>query len=112
MVEEAFNFFKLMTKVYKIESSIEHYSCLVDALGRAGLVKEAKDLILRMPIKPDSVIWGSLLSACRVHVNAEIGNEATTRLLGLDPGTVEVMSFYQTPLRGRKISEVQLRQGG
>lgn len=71
MVEEAFNYFKLMNKVYEIEPEIEHYGCLVDALGRAGLVEEAKDLILRMPIEPDSAIWASLLSAFRVHKTAE-----------------------------------------
>ncbi|PKA65895.1 Pentatricopeptide repeat-containing protein [Apostasia shenzhenica] len=85
MIEEAFEYFKLMVKTYSIEPGIEHYGCLVDALGRAGLIEEARNLIARMPMEPDSIIWGSLLSACRIHRHVDIGNEAAGKVLELDP---------------------------
>ncbi|XP_008776505.3 pentatricopeptide repeat-containing protein At2g42920, chloroplastic [Phoenix dactylifera] len=85
MVDEAMHYFSLMTDAYNIEPEIEHYGCMVDVLGRAGLLEEAEELIQRMPMRPDSLLWGSLLSACRIHGNAEIGGRAGARIMELDP---------------------------
>lgn len=38
-----------------------------------------------MPIKPDAAIWGSLLSACRIYINIELGEYAAERLFELEP---------------------------
>nr|UPT49104.1 pentatricopeptide repeat protein AaPPR191 [Agave angustifolia] len=67
LVGEGREFFSLMEKDYGIEPKIEHYGCMVDLLGRAGLVEEAYELVQSMRIKPDSVLWGSLMGACRLH---------------------------------------------
>ncbi|KAG5040817.1 hypothetical protein JHK82_012932 [Glycine max] len=45
--------------------SVEHYGCMVYLLGRAGLIKEAYDIIKGMPMEPNDVILRSFLSACR-----------------------------------------------
>ncbi|RZC43533.1 hypothetical protein C5167_036482 [Papaver somniferum] len=45
LVEEAYQFFKSMKKDFSITPKLEHYSCIVDLLGRAGKLKEAYDLI-------------------------------------------------------------------
>nr|XP_010935993.1 pentatricopeptide repeat-containing protein At2g42920, chloroplastic [Elaeis guineensis] len=86
MVDDACVYFSLMIDAYNIEPDIEHYGCMVDMLGRAGLLEEAEELILRMPMKPDSIIWGSLLSACRIHGNTKIGGRAGARIMELDSG--------------------------
>ncbi|TQD72087.1 hypothetical protein C1H46_042374 [Malus baccata] len=49
MVEKARHYFSKMTRIYKIEPSIEHYSSMVDVLGRAGLLEDAEELIDNMP---------------------------------------------------------------
>ncbi|XP_020092388.1 pentatricopeptide repeat-containing protein At2g42920, chloroplastic-like [Ananas comosus] len=85
MMKKAWYYFSLMANTYDIEPEIEHYGCMVDALGRAGLLKEAEDLVKTMPMKPDSIIWGALLSACRTYKNTEIGARAAKRVLELDP---------------------------
>ncbi|KAJ6811321.1 pentatricopeptide repeat-containing protein-like, chloroplastic [Iris pallida] len=85
MVDEARYYFSRMSRVYGIERGIEHYGCLVDVLGRAGLVQEAEDVIGRMHIAPDSIVWGSLLSACRSCGNVEIGERAAAKIIELDP---------------------------
>lgn len=85
LVDEARKYFALMTEEYKIEPSLKHYGCLVDALGRAGLLQEAEEVIRSMPRRPDSVIWGSLLSACWKHGNNEIGQRVAKILIELDP---------------------------
>ncbi|KAL8157157.1 hypothetical protein AgCh_002024 [Apium graveolens] len=43
---------------------LEHYGSLVDLLGRAGHIDEALDIIANMHMKPDVVIWRSILDAC------------------------------------------------
>ncbi|XVF48505.1 hypothetical protein PTKIN_Ptkin03bG0195900 [Pterospermum kingtungense] len=39
-----------------VKPGIEHYACMVDLLGRDGRLKEAKDLIETMPLKPNEGI--------------------------------------------------------
>ncbi|XP_052187165.1 pentatricopeptide repeat-containing protein At3g29230-like isoform X1 [Diospyros lotus] len=55
------------------------------AEGRAGLLEEALQLIKAMPMKPNSVVWGSLLQACQVHEDIEFGMQVTQYLFELDP---------------------------
>lgn len=74
-----------MTQTYKIEPSFKHYGCLVDALGRAGLLEEALEVIRSMPMNPDAVMWGTLLSACWRHENIEIGQWVAKKIIELDP---------------------------
>ncbi|KAK4780642.1 hypothetical protein SAY87_016748 [Trapa incisa] len=71
MVEEGRQCFKSMARSYGIEPEIEHYGCLVDLLGRAGLLDEAEEIISSMPVTPDIAIWGALLGACRIHRDIE-----------------------------------------
>ncbi|MBA0798837.1 hypothetical protein Gohar_009391 [Gossypium harknessii] len=63
----------------------DHYTCMVDLLGRAGSLDEAKNLIETMPMKPDAVVWGSLLGACKVHRNIRLGKYVTEKILEIDP---------------------------
>ncbi|XP_077215433.1 tetratricopeptide repeat (TPR)-like superfamily protein [Tasmannia lanceolata] len=73
LVEEGRGFFRLMKDEFGIEPKIEHYGCMVDLLGRAGLLEEAYELVKNMEIEPDPVLWGSLLGACRLHKNIALG---------------------------------------
>ncbi|XP_017227669.1 pentatricopeptide repeat-containing protein At4g14170 [Daucus carota subsp. sativus] len=62
-----------------------HYACMVDILARAGLMEEAVKFIKSMPLEPDANVWGSLLGACRLHENIELGSWAAENLLKLKP---------------------------
>lgn len=84
LVEEGRRFFFSM-KEHGLIPVKDHYTCMVDLLGRAGLLNEAKNLIKAMPISPDAVVWGSLLAACKVHGNIEMGKYAAEKLLEIDP---------------------------
>ncbi|XP_057989258.1 pentatricopeptide repeat-containing protein At2g37320 isoform X2 [Hevea brasiliensis] len=83
-VEGGRNYFNSMVE-YGVRPELDHYSCLVDLLGRAGLIEEAKDVISRMPLSPNAIIWGSLLSSCRLHGSVWIGIQAAERRLLLEP---------------------------
>ncbi|KAH6813547.1 Tetratricopeptide repeat superfamily protein [Perilla frutescens var. frutescens] len=85
MVNEGFAYFDRMTKVYGIVPKIEHHGCMVDLMGRAGLVQTAYDYIRSMPIEPNAVIWRTLLGACTISGNLEIAEIARDRLRKLDP---------------------------
>ncbi|XP_072967987.1 pentatricopeptide repeat-containing protein At5g48910-like [Typha angustifolia] len=74
-----------MVEKYGISQQIEHYGCMVDLLGRGGLLNEAYSFIEKMPVKANSVILSALLRACRIHRNAKIGQLAQEHLLKLDP---------------------------
>uniref|UniRef100_A0A0D9W6H5 DYW domain-containing protein n=1 Tax=Leersia perrieri TaxID=77586 RepID=A0A0D9W6H5_9ORYZ len=67
LVQEGRQLFELMTKSYQLSPWEEHYGCMVDLLGRAGLIKEAYDVIKSMPMRPAVLTWGALLSACQSH---------------------------------------------
>ncbi|KAL6143496.1 hypothetical protein ACLB2K_054191 [Fragaria x ananassa] len=80
-VEDGRGYFSLMRNKYKIEPNIKHYGCMVDLLGRAGLLDEAFDCIENMEMQPNAIVWRTLLGACKVHGNVELGRRANERLL-------------------------------
>ncbi|KAF9625232.1 hypothetical protein IFM89_020818 [Coptis chinensis] len=85
LVSEAYGHFDSMYKDYGIEPEIEHYSCLVDVLARAGLLENAEKLISNMPFAPSASMYRALLGACWVQKNAEVGKRIASQLLALDP---------------------------
>ncbi|XP_051115158.1 pentatricopeptide repeat-containing protein At2g22410, mitochondrial-like [Andrographis paniculata] len=78
-------FFSKMRSVYGIRYDIEHYACMVDILGRRGLLKEALRLVGEMEMRPDVVIWGSVLGACRTFRNVPIAKMVLKQVLELEP---------------------------
>ena len=84
-VNEGLGYFDSMSKEYGLMPKPEHYVCVVDLLGRAGLLSDAKEFVEKMPVKPDALVWRTLLSACTVHKNTEIGELAARHLLELEP---------------------------
>eukprot|EP01018_Ginkgo_biloba_P009810 Gb_15639 [translate_table: standard] len=85
LVDDGWQYFHSMSQDYHITPSVEHYCCMVDLLGRAGHLDEALDFINRMPIKPNAAMWGSLLGACRIHNNIELGTCVAEHLFELNP---------------------------
>ncbi|XP_011628333.1 pentatricopeptide repeat-containing protein At2g45350, chloroplastic [Amborella trichopoda] len=85
LVNEGIHYFESMSKEYNIEPKLQHYGCMVDIFGRAGLLEEAKKFIEEMPIEPSIMVWRSLLGACRNHGNIEIGQWAGRCLIELAP---------------------------
>ncbi|WZZ44122.1 hypothetical protein YC2023_040381 [Brassica napus] len=75
--------FVSMTSDYGIAPEEEHYACMVDLLGRAGEVGEAKSFIDNMPVKPMASAWGALLNACRIHKNVDLAEEIAEKLLSM-----------------------------
>eukprot|EP01018_Ginkgo_biloba_P016323 Gb_33311 [translate_table: standard] len=85
LVDDGWRYFTRMSQDYHVTPATEHYCCMVDLLGRAGCLDEAHNFILKMPIKPDAAVWGSLLGACRIHANIRLGEHVAERLFESDP---------------------------
>ncbi|KAL9684331.1 hypothetical protein QQ045_021767 [Rhodiola kirilowii] len=87
-VDEGWKYFNSMYEEHKIERQVEHYTCMVDLLGRAGQLKRAYNLILSMPFASDAQIWGSLLGACRIRGGVELARTVADHIFKIDPSTV------------------------
>ncbi|KAE9611008.1 putative tetratricopeptide-like helical domain, DYW domain-containing protein [Lupinus albus] len=85
MVVDGLNYFYSMDKNYGVVPREEHYSCVIDLLGRAGKLKEAEDFINSMPFEPDAFGWCSFLGSCKIHDDKERAKVAANRLMKLEP---------------------------
>lgn len=92
LVDEGWQLFHRMKKDHGLEPNADHYACVVDLLGRAGRLDEALEIIKSMPTGLDKVgAWSSLLGACRIHQNLELGETSALNLLQSEP---DVASHY------------------
>ncbi|XP_042482020.1 putative pentatricopeptide repeat-containing protein At5g59200, chloroplastic isoform X2 [Macadamia integrifolia] len=85
LVDEGKYYFDVMKREYQFQPTIKHYGCMVDLLGRAGFVMEAYQLIRSMPMECNAIVWRTLLGACRVHGNVQLGERVRRHLLELEP---------------------------
>lgn len=88
MVHKGQKYFKKMTKEYYIKPTMEHFSCMVDMLGRSGRLSEAEEFIRTMGMEPNAGVWGGLLNACKIHGNVEMGERVVEEVLKIDPTNV------------------------
>ncbi|XAR48164.1 hypothetical protein NMG60_11030896 [Bertholletia excelsa] len=80
LVEEGRRYFKMLEE-YRLKPTIHHYGCMVDMFGKAGLLEEAYELINSKKFQPNVVIWGSLLSACKVHKQFEMAERVIDQVM-------------------------------
>ncbi|TXG72074.1 hypothetical protein EZV62_000653 [Acer yangbiense] len=111
LVEEGRKIFSSMINEHNITPKHEHYGCMVDLFGRANLLREALEVIETMPLAPNVVIWGSLMAACWVHGEIELGEFAAKQLLKLEPdhdGALVVLSnIYAKERRWQDVGELR-----
>lgn len=68
-----------------ISLGMVHYACMVDLLGRTGHLTEAYEMVKGLPFKPSTSLMESLLGACRIHGDVELGVKIGRSLSVLDP---------------------------
>ncbi|URE24797.1 PPR repeat [Musa troglodytarum] len=111
LVDEGRRIFESMIRDYRLEPKHEHFGCMVDLLGRARLLQEALEFIESMPFAPNVVVWGSLLGACRIHSDVNLGELVARRLLELDPNHdgayVLLSNIYAKASRWEDVREVR-----
>jgi hypothetical protein len=117
LVAKGWQLFQSMETNFSIVPKLEHYGCMVVLLGRAGELQEAYDLVKSMPMKPDSVIWGTLLGACSFHSNVEFAEIAAESLFQVEPWNpgnyVILCNIYASAQRWDGVAKLRkLMKGG
>ncbi|CAI0461228.1 unnamed protein product [Linum tenue] len=102
--------FEMMEKQCGLKPSVQHYTCMVDLLGRSGCLSEAEDMIRSMRVKPDAAIWKTLLSACKINKEADMAQRIAEEVLRLQPqdssSYVLLANAHASAGRWKDVSEV------
>ncbi|GJN13026.1 hypothetical protein PR202_ga31359 [Eleusine coracana subsp. coracana] len=85
LVSQGLSLFDSMKFDHGIEPSMEHYTCIVRLLGRAGRLNDALKFIRDIPSEPSVMVWRALLSSCIVHKNVSLGRFAAEKVLEIEP---------------------------
>ncbi|XP_077236282.1 pentatricopeptide repeat-containing protein At5g66520-like [Tasmannia lanceolata] len=113
LVDEGRWYFDRMINVYSIQPTLEHYGCMVDLFGRAGLVEEAYEFIKNMSVEPNAIILRSFISACRNHGKVFHVDESLMKLLlEIEPnrGANYVLAANVSAIAGQWEDVAQLRR--
>ncbi|CAO2197994.1 unnamed protein product [Urochloa humidicola] len=112
-VEKGRSYFYSMLKDHGIVPADDHYTCMIDLYSRSGRLREAEEFIKQMPVRPDAIGWGTLLSACRLRGDMEIGKWAAENLLEIDPHNPAsyVLLCSMHAAKGEWNEVAQLRRG-
>ncbi|CAA2958436.1 pentatricopeptide repeat-containing At2g13600-like isoform X1 [Olea europaea subsp. europaea] len=87
LVEEGLHYFELMKTKYNLMPREDHFTCLMDMLGRLGKLDEAWRLLEEIEDTelgerfPSGTILAALLGNCHVHGNVEIGKKVAKKML-------------------------------
>ncbi|TVU22360.1 hypothetical protein EJB05_32050, partial [Eragrostis curvula] len=85
LAEDCMKYFDLMKHHYCISPWKEHYSCVIDTLGRAGCFEELQKVLGEMPFEADPIIWSSILHSCKIHGNQDLATVAAEKLFSMAP---------------------------
>ncbi|GAA0147131.1 hypothetical protein LIER_06909 [Lithospermum erythrorhizon] len=85
LVDEGRKYFALMADEFKIKPGIEHYSCMVDLLGRACEIEEAENLIRTSKFHDDPSLWITLLGACTTNTKPAVAERIAKKTMELKP---------------------------
>ncbi|KAG0475694.1 hypothetical protein HPP92_015380 [Vanilla planifolia] len=81
--------FEHMVRSYKMRPKAEHLGCMINLLGRFGLLKDTAEFVKALTEKPTKALWGTLMSSCWVHSNWGIGKFLGQKLVEIMPDEVE-----------------------
>lgn len=77
-------YFESMSRDYDLIPTLEHMTCLVDLLCRAGQLDKAIMTIEKMPVLPDLAVWHTVLGASQQVHNWEVGKQAFKQAVQLE----------------------------
>ncbi|KAA0052686.1 pentatricopeptide repeat-containing protein [Cucumis melo var. makuwa] len=86
LIDDGRRVFSSMKEVYGLVPGVEHNVCMVDMFGRAGLLNDAYQFIKKiLPKEPGPAVWTSMLGACRMHRNFDLGVKVAEHVLAVEP---------------------------
>ncbi|XP_042057457.1 putative pentatricopeptide repeat-containing protein At3g25970 [Salvia splendens] len=84
MFDDGVAIFRSMKEEYGVTPTREHLTCVVELLGRSGLVREAEEFAESMPVAADKIVLTTLLHASWSWMETEVAERAAWRLRALD----------------------------
>jgi pentatricopeptide repeat protein len=115
LVDKGLAYYDMIARDFGLEPAIEHCICVIDLLGRSGRLAEAETFISKMPMKPNDLVWRSLLASCKIHGNLDRGRKAAENLSKLEPedDSVYVLSsnMFATTGRWEDVENVRKQMG-
>jgi len=83
LIDKGLELFNSMNEKYGVMPDARHYTCIVDMLGRVGRIDEAYQLAKSVQVgsEGDALLWGTLLSASRLHGRVDIAIEASNQVI-------------------------------
>ncbi|KAK3013888.1 hypothetical protein RJ639_009285 [Escallonia herrerae] len=85
LVDSGRKYFGSKAQDYGIKPGIEHYTCMIDLLGRAEQIDEAEDLICKADLSDDYALWAALLGVCTTCTNSIVAEGIAMKIMELDP---------------------------
>lgn len=82
LVGDGLRIFRSMAEDFGLSPEMEHCACVVDLLGRAGMLREAAAVARSTPT---SEVLGILLDASRIHGDAALAEEVAGEILAMEP---------------------------
>lgn len=111
LVLEGWWCFDRMVRFYNIEPKAEHFGCMMDLLGRAGLLRDSENLINNLQAKVSPALWGALISASRTQDSSKLGEFIGTKLIEMKPtefsSYVLLSNIYATEGRWDDVEKVR-----
>jgi len=84
-VADARKVFNSMQVVFGINPVMEQYACMVSGFSRAGMLKDALELVNSMPFEPNAKVWGPLLNGAAEFGDVELGRFVFDQLFMIEP---------------------------
>lgn len=101
LVNQAQECFNLMRVKYSLDPGPEHYTCLIDMLGKAGQMDQIwclLDDIVKHGSNPMAAVWAAIVNACSLNRDVKRGEFAAKQLLELEPSSstyyILLSNFY------------------
>ena len=76
LVQKGQTYLEIMTEDYGISPTIEHHTCMVSLLARAGHLDMALKMAAKMQCDSPPLIWDAMLTGCEKWGNMEVGRFA------------------------------------
>lgn len=115
LVHQGLAYYDMIARDFGLKPAIEHCVCVIDLLGRSGRLAEAETFISEMPMKPNDLVWRSLLASCKIHGDLDRGRKAAENLSKLEPedDSVYVLSsnMFATTGRWEDVESVRKQMG-
>lgn len=89
MLVEGRNYFSQMVDVFHVKPNFAHYWCMANLMANVGLVQEAVNILMNIPVdkdvSPESSLWAGLLGSSRFQGDLILGEQIAKELIEQDP---------------------------